>query len=265
MAGDFLPRILPGLLGIFIAALLASVMSSCDSFMIASSALFTENIYKQVFRDRAESHYIWVGRYAALVIVLGGMILAFQLPSVVAGLELFWKVYPMMGIAFWMGFFWRKMTAKGAWASTIGAISVWWLTTQSFFISILSRFTWAESLQMIAVDETTVSVSLPWQMILYLSAGVFSGIIVSLVSQPVDQNRLDRYYRLVKTPVVPDEPSPAIQCTIGEGVDTPQRKEFFPGSSIHLPILSRTSVFGFLGVGVFVLLLIGSVLFIVST
>jgi len=38
VAGDFLPKILPGVLGIFLAALLASVMSSCDAFMIASWA-----------------------------------------------------------------------------------------------------------------------------------------------------------------------------------------------------------------------------------
>ena len=38
MAKEFLPNIMPGLLGLFIAALLAGVMSSCDSFMISSSA-----------------------------------------------------------------------------------------------------------------------------------------------------------------------------------------------------------------------------------
>ena len=41
IANTFLPRISPGLLGLFLAALLAGVMSSCDSFMIASSGLFS--------------------------------------------------------------------------------------------------------------------------------------------------------------------------------------------------------------------------------
>ncbi len=62
MARDFLPTLMPGLLGIFLASLLASVMSSCDSFMIASSALFTENIYKEFRPDRSERHYLKVGR-----------------------------------------------------------------------------------------------------------------------------------------------------------------------------------------------------------
>ena len=49
--------------------------------------------------------------------------------DVLAGLEIFWKIAPMLGIAFWMGLFWRRMNATGAWASTIAAfgIAVGWL------------------------------------------------------------------------------------------------------------------------------------------
>ena len=46
IAHDLLPEVLPGLIGIFIAALLASIMSSCDAFMITCSALFTQNVYR---------------------------------------------------------------------------------------------------------------------------------------------------------------------------------------------------------------------------
>ena len=56
MARDFLPQIMPGLLGIFLASLLASVMSSCDSFMIASAALFTENIYRPLMPKKPSNH-----------------------------------------------------------------------------------------------------------------------------------------------------------------------------------------------------------------
>ncbi len=41
VARAFLPGVFPGLLGLFLASLLAAVMSSCDSFMIAASGLFT--------------------------------------------------------------------------------------------------------------------------------------------------------------------------------------------------------------------------------
>jgi Na+/proline symporter len=116
VAGDFLPQILPGMLGVFLAALLASVMSSCDAFMIASSALFTENIYRPLSPDKSERHYVTVGRIAAVAVVCGGVVFAYWLPGVVAGLEIFWKISAMMGLAFWMGLFWRRTTVAGAWA-----------------------------------------------------------------------------------------------------------------------------------------------------
>ena len=46
MASDLLPSVAPGLVGLFIASMLAAVMSSCDAMMVAAAALFTENIYK---------------------------------------------------------------------------------------------------------------------------------------------------------------------------------------------------------------------------
>ena len=56
MARDFLPAIMPGLLGIFLAALVASVMSTCDSFMIASSGLFAENLYRPLLPGKSPRH-----------------------------------------------------------------------------------------------------------------------------------------------------------------------------------------------------------------
>jgi Na+/proline symporter len=264
IAGDFLPRILPGLLGIFIAALLASVMSSCDSFMIASSALFTENLYRPFFRNRTERHYILVGRITALGIVLGGMALAFKLPTVISGLELFWKVGPMMGIAFWMGFFWRRMTVKGAWASTVGALGMLWLTSQPFFASSIHNLPFAGTLKMTVLDGEIPVMNLPWQMIFYLLTGVLAGFIVSLLSRRVESAKLENYYRLIKTPVEPGEPSVEEPCTLPEGLQTITRKELFPGRSFHLPIPSRTSFLGFFGMGILITLLIFSVGWIIA-
>lgn len=47
VAAEFLPKVSYGVLGLFLASLLTSAVGSCDSFMIASAGLFTENIYKR--------------------------------------------------------------------------------------------------------------------------------------------------------------------------------------------------------------------------
>ena len=88
MARDLLPEIMPGLVGLFLAALLASVMSSCDAFMVSSSGLFTQNVYRQYWvKNRDESHYVFVGRISSLFIVAGGLVFAFVVEDVPSGLD----------------------------------------------------------------------------------------------------------------------------------------------------------------------------------
>lgn len=160
VAGEFLPKIMPGVLGIFLAALLASVMSSCDAFMIASAGLFTENIYRPLVPNRGQGHYVTIGRIASVVVVSGGVVFAFWLPGVVAGLEIFWKVSAMMGIAFWLGLFWRRTTVAGAWASTLGAFTVWFLTTLAPVIWLTGHLPFAREARLVVVKESTPSVLL---------------------------------------------------------------------------------------------------------
>ena len=244
-AAEFLPKILPGVLGLFIAALLASVMSSCDSFMIASSGLFTKNIYKRLLPGRTAKHYVFVARAASLIIVAGGVGFAYWLRGVVEGLEIFWKISPMMGIAFWLGLFWRRTTTAGAWASTLTAFGVWWLTTKGFFISWLGSLSMAESLTFIFVKDGIAEVYMPWQMIFYLSAGTIVGIVVSLFTKPVAKEKLDNFYALVRTPVKPGE-QVSVPCTLPDDAVVPEKRNIFPNTSLEIAIPSRTSVVGFL-------------------
>ena len=135
MAHDLLPTIAPGLIGLFIASMLAAVMSSCDALMVSASALFTENVYKTLIQPgRDEKHYIFVARLTSIFIVLFGITIAFELSSVVRGLEMFWKVQAMMGVAIWVSFFWRRATAAGAWASTLSGFLAWFFTSKINFI-----------------------------------------------------------------------------------------------------------------------------------
>jgi len=239
VAGDFLPRILPGMLGLFIAALVASVMSSCDVFMISSSALFTEDVYRRLLPDRPHAHYVLVGRIAAVLVVGGGVYFAYWLPGVVAGLEIFWKIAPMMGIAFWLGLFWRRTTVVGAWAATLTAFALWWLSTQGWFVSCLA------SVPGFVVERSGgLQMSLPWQMILYLAGGTLAGILVSLVTRPVSAEKLDKFYALIRTPVRPNEKVPA-PCTLPTDAVIPEKRVLWPNSALEIMKPSLCSVLGF--------------------
>lgn len=241
MARDFLPRIMPGLLGVFLASLLASVMSSCDSFMIASSALLTENVYKPLRANKSDKHYVFVGRIIALLIVLGGVWSAYSLESVVQGLEIFWKIAPMMGIAFWLGLFWRRTTAAGAWASTLAAFAMWFVSTKPFFVSALARLPFGFTIE----NNGEVLMYLPWQMVFYLVTGLIAGIVVSLLTRPEPKEQLDRFYELVRTPVEEGEGAPTQPCTIPDGIKVPPKRLLFKNTNLEIMVPSRLSVIGF--------------------
>jgi len=244
VAQDFLPKVMPGLLGLFIAAALASVQSSCDAFMVSASGLFTENIYRPLVRGKSAKHYVLVARLAAFFVVVGGLAFAYLTPSVVKAVEIFWKVGAMMGVALWLGLFWRRMTSAGAWASTLAAFGVWWLSTRAPILEFLHGQSWNEAMGLVGMGTKGLEMSVPWQMLSYLTAGAVAGIVASLLTKPVSDAKLDYFYALLRTPVQPGEKL-GEPCTIPEGLK-PTRRKLFPNSKnieIHVP--SVTSVVGF--------------------
>ena len=244
VARAFLPQVMPGLLGVFLASLLASVMSSCDAFMISSSGLLTQNIYRPLFPDKSESHYLTIGRIASLLVVGGGLWFAWWVPNVVDALNIWFKIAPMMGIAFWLGIFWRRMNSAGAWTTTIAGFVIWWLCSQGAFVSRVADLPFAESLGLIWEEGGSVAIYDPWVVVFYMVGAAVAGVAASLVSSPVEQEKLDRFYDLIRTPVTESEVLTA-PCTLPEGTSVPQRRSITTSWGLEIPIPSSTSLWGF--------------------
>lgn len=264
LSREFFPQIMPGMLGLFIATLLASVMSSCDSFMIAASALFTENVYKPLRPNCSDRHYLWAARMMSVLVVLLGVLYAYSLSGVIEGLEFLWKIGPMMGIAFWLGLFWRRTTAAAAWTSTLAALFVWWLTSQAFFATWLAQSELAISLRLVVNLDSEPSIYLPWQMTAYLSIGFIVGVVTSFLTQRTAPEKLERYYALQRTPVYEQEDNGAAPCTVPEGATTQPRKALFPSTDLEISLPSKRSVIGFTAGWVCVALIIGSLYWIAA-
>jgi Na+/proline symporter len=265
MARDLLPQIAPGLIGLFIASMLASVMSTCDSLMVVASALFTENIYKKFFVvGKADKHYMFIGRITSIFIVFCGILFAFNLQSVVEGLEIFWMVSAMMGIAFWVGLFWRRTTLAGAWAATLTSFSLLLFTSKiAFGDFILWDFdaNLAQKLPAFMLWEGKLSV--PWQMIIYLSAGFIVMILVSLFTKRVPAENLERFYACLRTPIGPDEPE-TTAFTLPAGVEAAPRNVLIDHPDFEIPKPTLIGIGGFLAAWAGVGLLIGAVYWIIG-
>ena len=265
MARDLLPDIAPGLIGLFIASMLASIMSTCDSLMVIASALFTENLYKKFLAvGKADKHYTLVGRVMSAVIVLCGILFAFSLESVVQGLEIFWMVSAMMGIAFWVGLFWRRATVAGAWAATLTSFSLLLFTSKiAFGEYVLWDFNEHFADKLPAFMRWEDELYLPWQMIIYLTAGFVVLVVVSLVTRRVPAENLNRLYACLRTPIGPDEPETE-PFTLPAGAQPGPRKVLIDHPDLEIPRPTAVGIFGFAAAWVGVALLIGAVYWIIG-
>ena len=262
MARDLLPQIAPGLIGLFIASVLAAVMSSCDCLMVAAAALFTENIYKPLIRPgRSERHYVLVGRLTSIIVVLAGLSIAFTLPGVVRGLEVFWMVGAMMGLAIWMSFVWRRATAAAAWASTLGGYAAGLFTSDIAFIGWSFNNHFAGSLPEFMLYEGKLF--LPWQMIIYLTVSLVMMVAVSFVTRPPDKKRLDRVYECLRTPVSEDEPE-GEPLTLPAGTTPAARSVLIAHPDFEIMRPTAYTVIGFLASCFMGVVLIGSFIWIIS-
>ena len=262
MARDLLPQIAPGLIGLFIASVLAAVMSSCDCLMVAAAALFTENIYRPLIRPgRSERHYVLVGRLTSITVVLAGLSIAFALPGVVRGLEVFWIVGAMMGLAIWMSFVWRRATAAAAWASTLGGYAAGLFTSDIAFIGWSFNNHFAGSLPEFMLYEGKLF--LPWQMIIYLTVSLVMMVAVSLVTQPPDKKTLDRVYECLRTPVSEGEPE-GEPLTLPAGTAPAARSVLIAHPDFEIMRPTAYTVIGFLASCFMVVVLIGSFIWIIS-
>jgi len=240
MAGELLPLVMPGLVGVFLAALLASVMSSCDAFMVSSAGLVTQNLYRRYLaKDKSEGHYVMVGRIVGFFIVCFSVWFAYSVEDIPKGLETFWKIQGMMTGAFWVGLYWRRANSWGAWAGTLGAFAVMWFTNLPFF------HTWAAStLPEFFLWDGEFRV---WcQMACYLSTGFSLCIIVSLLTPRVEKARLDRFYQCLHTPVNAEEPHTPEPFMLPEGVEPVEPRKLINHPDMEFPVPSFVGIAGFL-------------------
>ena len=104
---------------------------------------------------------------------------------------------------------------------------------------------------------------LPWQMIMYLSIGFVTAIVVSLFTRPVEKNKLDRFYECLRTPIAPGEPETA-PFTLPDGVTPAPRRLWLKHPDFEIPKPSLVGVVGFIAGWVAVAILIGSFFLIIK-
>lgn len=250
-AYDILPTIGPGLVGLLLASLLAAMMSTCDAQMIVGSGLFTEHIYKTLFRRKAsEYHYVWVGRLSGLGIVVAALMLQTMFTDVINALQVILKTPAMIGISLWFGVAWRGWTPAAVWASSIAASVAWAIC--AFAPGAVEQVGFLDF--MLRGSGNSLRVTDVWTMVAFMSAGVVTGLVVSFITPRTPLAKLDHFYRLMRTPVrageVVEEP-----CTLPPDSADPVPK-LINHRDIEIPRPTKLDLGGFLAAWILVGLII---------
>lgn len=259
-AYDILPTIAPGLIGLLLASLLAAIMSTSDAQMVVSSGLFTENIYrKYIGKNKSQRHYVWVGRLSGLVIVLLALLLQSTFTDVIDALKVILKTPSLIGISLWFGIAWRGWTPAAVWVSTICAALAW--AGVAYFPTELHAFGLPE--MMFSTKEVLDADGNPqdkmqmydaWQIFTYSSVGVISGLITSLLTKRVREDKLDHFFRLIHTPVKPGEEVDT-PCTLPDDA-LPQTEKLFNVKDIEIGKPTLIGLGGFIAAWILVGLIV---------
>ncbi len=133
LVGHVLPT---GLRGVFVAAFLAALMSSVDSYLNAATTIYVNDFYRRYYRPNAdEGLMLEVGRWTTIGFVLWAVYFAFQLMAFQEGLYSIFQtlmsfvVGPTLAVIV-LGMLSSRNTSEGALIGFIGGV----LTAVSLFL-----------------------------------------------------------------------------------------------------------------------------------
>jgi len=108
-----------GILGVGITALIASFMSGMAGNVTAFNTVFTFDIYQSyIKKDASEKHYLYVGKFTTIAGILISIATAYVAKSFNSIMDLLQLVFSFVNAplfaTFFLGMFWKRTTANGA-------------------------------------------------------------------------------------------------------------------------------------------------------
>jgi Na+/proline symporter len=209
-----------GMMGMLVAGMFASTLSTMGSEFNVLAGILTNDLYKRLFRpDATDRDLVKVGRISTMAI--GGLVIIIAIIlSVLQGFNIFdimFKAFgallPATALPILAGFFWKRISARGAMTGLIaGAITGVSLVVLN--VSLVSAY----SIEMKSNPELQYWLKQGWDSsaillnILVTLAAMFIGSLVK--KQSVDeQRRVETYFTELDTPVLASAAHPTAVAT----------------------------------------------------
>ena len=170
--------LVPGLVGLMLAAIVAANMSACSNFMVNTGALFTKNFYKKYIRPEAnDTNLLWIGRYSGLGLSFLAVLFALSIKNVLHAFLFTETLAAFIGIIFLGGLIWKRANRYGAAAAIIVSVTTY------YFVNIIS------SAELMLVYKWK-----PAPFGLAMLTGFFSFWIVSILTRPEDKEKNEAFF-----------------------------------------------------------------------
>jgi Na+/proline symporter len=197
-----------GMMGMLVAGMFASTLSTMGSEFNVLAGVLTNDLYKRLFKSHAtEKELVKAGRIATITV--GGLIIAIAiLLSILEGfnifdimLKAFGALLPATALPILAGFFWKRITARGAMTGLIvGAVAG--ISLVALNLSLVGSY--ASDMQ--ADPNLQYWLKQGWD-----AAAILFNIAVTLVAMflgsaersrsPEEQTRVEAYFKDLETPV----------------------------------------------------------------
>lgn len=170
--------LVPGLVGLMLAAVVAANMSACSNFMVNTGALFTKNFYKKYIRPEAtDRSLLWMGRYSGLGLSILAVLFALSIKNVLHAFLFTETLAAFMGIIFLGGIIWKRANRYGAAAAVIASLTTYYIANILSTGEIMLVYKWKPA---------------PFGIAMF--AGFFSFWLFSILTKPEDKEKNEAFF-----------------------------------------------------------------------
>ncbi len=193
MLSEYLPT---GLLGIAVAGVLASVMSTISSYMNYGAQTMVNDVLRPLlprthWLDPESASCLWIGRFVTLAILLCGIGVMFaadslfRIASVIAGM------FASSAAFFWAQWWWWRVNFAGWVAAMVGGplvyISLSWLLPQ-----------WPWWQQQMSASEAVADTMIMLQALVSIVITTCLWVLVVIVTRPETDQTLKAFYLIAR-------------------------------------------------------------------
>lgn len=182
---DYLPV---GLLGLALAALLSSVMSTIDSHMNFGAQTLLNDVYKPLLGKPSERKALWIGRLLMIVVLLSAIAVVYYSTSLIQIVVLLAGLFGSTAAFGWGQWWWWRVNFRSWVSGCLSGPAVY------FGLGfVLKRFDWWQ--QKLDQSESMVQSMAMLQAVIAMAVTTTIWVIVTLLTKPEDMEVLKKFYR----------------------------------------------------------------------